>query len=202
MAERLYGYGKSPSGDINYTVAIFDTDFTGTKTEFDLEQSGILIKWDSDETDNRHAPILGSSCDVRAIYRQGDTDISSFLEDLRTSKEGRFTLRVISTGSYSTVWRGVVVADNSYESDQAGITTATISAVDGIALLKAVPYYVGDSLYADSVNAVKHLTRALVRMPHVSFWADGDAFIETSIDWWSDTMTAGGANDSMFLHWQ
>ena len=198
-AERLYGYGKSPSGDVTYTASIFDTDFTGTKTEFDLEQSGILIKWDSEETDNRHAPILGSSCEIKGIYRQTDTDMTTFLEDLRTSKEGRFTLRIVSTGTYTTVWRGVIVADNSYESDEAGITTATISAVDGIALLKAVPYYVGDSLYTDSVTTVKHLVRALGRMPHVSFWADGDSFIETSIDWWSDTMTAGGANDSMFL---
>jgi hypothetical protein len=196
-AERLYGYGKSPSGDVTYTASIFDTDFTGTKTEFDLEQEGIKIKWDTGETDNRHAPVLGSSCEIKGIYRQTDTDMTTFLEDLRTSKEGRFTLRIVSTGTYTTVWRGVIIADTSYESDTAGLATVTIGAVDGIAALKDVPYLNTDALYADRLKVVGHVARALIKMPHTAFWGASDPFIETSVDWWAVGATGGGANDSM-----
>ena len=141
MSARINGYGDAPQSNVEYIATIHDTDWAGALTFFEIAHGGIKIKWATGETDNRHAPILGSSCDITMLIDTfNQTVLEVFLEDLRTSTEGRFWLEITSNGDYATVWRGVIIADNSYEKDQATPYEVTISAVDGIALLKKEPY--------------------------------------------------------------
>ena len=200
MSARINGYGDAPQSNVEYIATIHDTDWAGALTFFEIAHGGIKIKWASGETDNRHAPILGSSCDITMLVDTfNQTVLEVFLEDLRTSTEGRFWLEITSNGDYATVWRGVVIADNSYEKDQATPYEVTISAVDGIALLKKEPYLNSGALYTGTNTAVRHITRCLQKLPHIAFWGSSDNFLETSLDWWADSMSAGGSSDPLLL---
>ena len=198
MAERLYGYGISPGG-VNYTARIYDTDFVGTSIGFETARGGIEITWSADKPDDRHAPIKGSSCKVTMLLPVDDVDLNSFVDDVRTSKEGRFWMEVVSGGGATVRWRGILVADISNERDEAAYYTVTMTAVCGLGLLKKTPYYNSGALYFNSSTLVSHLTRALGKLAHMAMWAAGDDFLETSVDWWAETMSTGGANDALFL---
>lgn len=201
MAERLYGYGLSPVTEKQYKARIYDADFVGTSTPFDVVLGGISIKWETAKNSDRTSPILGSKASVLMTVAVGDTVIETFLEDLRTSKEGRFFLEITNDTDTLVVWRGVIIADNSWETDQGARFEASISAVDGLALLKGTPYYntTGPALYTSSEALTKHLTKVLSKLTHQSMWAAGDTILETSLDWWAVGMTAGGANDPLHL---
>lgn len=202
MAERLYGTGKAPLGGYDYTATIHDTDWVGALTEFDVNAGGIRIKYDPVKSDDRHAPILGSVASVSMLVEVGDSVIETFLEDLRLSKEGRFWLEITCNLAPTTVWRGIIITDNSWETDEGKRFTANISAVDGIALLKNEPYYTPGSpptLLTGTNKVTRHITRCITKLAHQSLWGASDPILETSTDWWSDAMTAGGANDALHL---
>lgn len=204
MAERLYGTGKAPKlgglDVVEYTATIHDVDWVGALTQFDVGHGGIAIGWDTKDGENRHAPILGSTGAVSMIVEVGDTVLETFLEDLRTSYEGRFWLEITSTGTYATVWRGIIIADNSWETDQGARFSAQITAVDGLALLAETPYYTPGTpptLYTGSNRLTKHITKCLEKMAHIDFWGATDPILETSLDWWSFGAASGGADDAL-----
>ena len=197
MAERIYAYGQSPS-NVTYTVKIYDTEYVGSSSLVEAAKGGIKIKWDGQGSDDRYTPILGSVAELVMLVPVGDTDITSFLDDLRTSPEGRFSMEITSDGSYDVVWRGVIIADNSGESDTAVLFEAKIRAVDGLSLLKDTPYFDAGEIYTGKDRLVKHITTCLLNLPHESFW-NTDPILETSVDWWTDFMTPGGANDPLYI---
>lgn len=201
MAIRLYGIGVSPQTEKTYRASIYDADFSGTATTFEVSKGGITINWETSKKEDRHAPIFGSVAAVKMLVPVGDSTLETFLEDLRTSKEGRFFLEITNHTDTIVEWRGVIVADNSWETDQAAIFEANIAAVDGIALLKKTPYYdtTGPELYTSSQRLTHHITKVLSKLTHASLWGSGDIILETSVDWWAVGMTAGGANDALHL---
>ena len=201
MAIRLYGIGVSPQTEKTYRASIYDADFSGTATTFEVSKGGITINWGTSKKEDRHAPIFGSVAAVKMLVPVGDSTLETFLEDLRTSKEGRFFLEITNHTDTIVEWRGVIVADNSWETDQAAIFEANIAAVDGIALLKKTPYYdtTGPALYTSSQRLTHHITKVLSKLTHASLWGSGDIILETSVDWWAVGMTAGGANDALHL---
>lgn len=201
MAIRLYGIGVSPQTEKTYRASIYDADFSGTATTFEVSKGGITINWETSKKEDRHAPIFGSVAAVKMLVPVGDSTLETFLEDLRTSKEGRFFLEITNHTDTIVEWRGVIVADNSWETDQAAIFEANIAAVDGIALLKKTPYYdtTGPALYTSSQRLTHHITKVLSKLTHASLWGSGDIILETSVDWWAVGMTAGGANDALHL---
>ena len=201
MAQRLYGIGRSPQTDKDYKAIIYDADFVGTATEFDVSYGGIKISWETAKKEDRHAPIFGSTASVKMLVTVGDTTLETFLEDLRTSKEGRFFLEITNDTDATVEWRGVIVADNSWETDQEARFEASIAAVDGIALLKKTPYYdpTGPTLYTSTNRLTYHITKVLSKLTHASLWGSGDIILETSVDWWAIGMTAGGSNDPLHL---
>ncbi len=197
--KRLTGTGRSSHG-YQYYVDIYDADFSGTAYNFDIEYQGISINWDNDGqgADNRHAPIFGSKSEINMLVPVDDTTLNTFLEDLRLSKEGRFTIEIKSviSGTTAVVWRGIVVADSCYETDEATRFRAKITAVCGLALLKKVPYYNAGTLYTGSELLIRHLIKALSKLSHTtSFWGTTDPFIRTSVDWWASGMSSGDDDD-------
>lgn len=202
MSLRIYGRGLSPNG-VEYTASIFDKDWGGASTLVDLMKDGIKIEYASEKDDDPMQPIMGSVCTIEMLAESDNSTHTTFLDDLRTSKEGRFYVEVTANGgNYSTLWRGIVTPDTlTNEQDNSPRYTVSITAVCGLALLKTVPYLSGGTaLYTGREKLVAHLCKALTKLAHVSdLWAVGDDFIETSADWWEVTMTRGGANDPFNL---
>lgn len=196
MAARLYCFGKSPIDEVTYTATIYDADWSGANTFVECQDGGINISYDAKGTDDRYGIVLGSTASVEMLVRVTDTTLSTFLDDLRTSSEGRFSLEITSDGDYPVVWRGVVVADHSSEKDTAALFEATIKAVDGIALLKNTPYLNAGAIYTGKETLIGHMINVLTRVHHSSFWGASDPIVETSMDWWPTSVSTGGANDS------
>lgn len=197
MAKRLSGSGRSLH-NYNYIVDIYDTEFSGSATEFDIEYRGIAITWDG-EQDNRHSTIWGSKAEISMLVGVTDTTLGTFLEDLRTSKEGRFAIEIRSTaGIFPVAWRGILVADNCYETDEATRYRAKLTAVCGLALLKKIPYYNSGVLYSGSELLIRHFIKALTKLSHTTvFWGTTDPFIKTSVDWWAAGMSSGDDDDPL-----
>jgi len=197
MAKRLTGFGVSPHS-VTYTVDVYDVDWSGAVTTIDLAAGGITIDWDKDIANDPHAPIIGSTATISAIFDVDNATLETFMFDLSTSKEGRFSVEIRSTGTYAVVWRGVLTPDVSNEIDEGSRYSVTMSAVCGLAMLKSKPYLSNAGvIQTGSPVIVGHLTGVLKRIPHIAFWGAGDAILETSVDWWAETMTTGGANDAM-----
>ena len=199
MALRIYGRGLSPNG-VEYTASIFDTDWGGASTLVDLVRDGIKITYNEDDL---LKPVHGSVCTIEMLAEANNSTHTTFLDDLRTSSEGRFYVEITADGgSYPVLWRGIVTPDTlTNEQDNSPRYPVTITAVCGLALLKTIPYLSGGTaLYTGREKLVSHLCKALTKLSHVSsLWAGGDDFIETSADWWAVGMTRGGANDPFNL---
>lgn len=201
MALRVYGRGLSPNG-AEYTAEIYDADWGGASTDVDLARDGIRIEYQSEQQDDPLWPIMGSVATMDMLLDVTDTTLETFLDDLRTSSEGRFFMKITSNvATYPTLWCGIIAPDSlTNEVDQGPVFKASITAVCGLGLLKTIPYYNAGSLYTFGATLVVHLTNALKKLSHVSeFWGSSDPFLETSADWWDTTMTSGGANDPFNL---
>jgi hypothetical protein len=199
MALRIYGIGKAPDGT-QYNAAIYDTDWVSSDSAFQIAKGGIKIEWKSDNDSDILSPIYGSSASVDMLINVSETGLGTFVNDLRTSKEGRFFLE-ITTQAGAKIWRGIIAPDAlGNETDEGPIYRVTITASCGLALLKKVPYLNSGALYYGRYRLTQHLVNALGKLAHVStFWAADDAFLETSLDWWEATMTANDANDPLYL---
>jgi hypothetical protein len=199
MALRVYGIGKSPSG-VQYNAAIYDISYSGSESSFDIAKGGIKIEWRGDNDNDVHSPILGSIASIDMLIPVTNTTLNTFVDDVRTSKEGRFLLE-IEIQSGAKVWRGIVTPDAlSTETDESPVYRCSITAVCGLAMLKKVPYLNAGALYYGTDRLTTHLINALAKLAHVStFWGTDDAFLETSLDWWATGMTANDANDPLYL---
>lgn len=199
MALRIYGIGKAPDGT-QYNAAIYDTDWAGSDSAFQVAKGGIKIEWKSDNDSDILSPVYGSQASVEMLINVSETTLGTFINDLRTSKEGRFFLE-IATQAGAKIWRGIITPDAlGNETDEGPIYRVTITASCGLALLKKVPYLNSGALYYGRYRLTQHLVTALGKLAHVStFWAADDAFLETSLDWWDATMTANDANDPLYL---
>jgi len=202
MALRIYGRGFSPNG-VEYTANIYDADWSGASTLVDLARDGIRIDYQADgsKESDPHWPIFGSICTIDILANISSSTLTTFFDDLRTSKEGRFFVEITANaGNYDVLWRGIVTPDTlTNETDQAPIYQVSVTAVCGLALLKTVPYYNAGTLYSSGTESlISHLSRALTKLAHTStFWDASADFIETSLDWWAVGMTRGGANDPL-----
>ena len=199
MALRCYGIGKSPSGT-QYNAAVYDTDWSSSDSAFQIAKDGIKIEWRGESDEDIHSPMMGSIATIEMLVGTSETTVTTFLSDLRTSKEGRFFLE-IETQAGVKIWRGIITADAlGDETDQGPIFSYTLTAVCGLALLKKIPYYDNGTLYFGRQRLTTHAVTALGKLSHVStFWAADDAFLETSVDWWEASMTASDANDPLYL---
>lgn len=197
MGLRLYGIGIAPNGT-QYNASIYDTTYSGSDSSFDIARNGIQIEWKASEQEDLYSPIYGSVCTIDMLVPVSNSTLTTFISDVRTSKEGRFHVE-ITTQAGAKIWRGILTPDTlSDETDEGPIFTASLTAICGLAALKTVPYYNSGSLYTGRYTLIQHILTALGKLSHVPvFWGADDAFLETSLDWWSVGMTAGGANDPL-----
>ena len=197
MGLRLYGIGKAPNGT-QYNASIYDTTYSGSDSSFDIARNGIQIEWKASEQEDLYSPIYGSVCTIDMLVPVSNSTLTTFISDVRTSKEGRFHVE-ITTQAGAKIWRGILTPDAlTDETDEGPIFTASLTAICGLAALKTVPYYNSGALYTGRYTLIQHILTALGKLSHVPvFWGADDAFLETSLDWWSVGMTAGGANDPL-----
>ncbi len=182
---------------VHLTVDIYDADFVGTATEFDVKFCS--INYDSSDNDDISSPIIGSRATVGMVIPITDATLTAFVEDFSTGTEDRFFLEIGKTSGPTVVWRGILTPDFTGEDDTGPSFTFRISAVCGLALLKKKPYHDGAAIYTGIDRFTEHITTALGKLPHTStFWTGSDIFLKTAVDWWAVSMSSGAADDALF----
>ena len=203
MAKRFTGrHGKLGPGSVNYTVDIYDADFSGSATEFLILTPGVEVYFTPENEEFRHAPIIGTKCTFTMAVPVGDATLEAFVGELSTRDERSFYVEVLRVGSSTPIFRGILLPDLSAETDEAVVFGVPLTAVDGLSFLKTEPYYITATkvLYDGFNNLTGHLVTALKKLPHTSFfWSGSEPFLRTSVDWWADIMTASADNDPLFL---
>jgi len=172
---------------LEFGIGIFDSDFSGDPIEFRVA-SAPKIDYRA-EGDSILSPILASS--IRFDMMIQDADHDDLITDMAAGKEGRFTVTIERGGAF--YWAGVINSPEISIEDADYPFAFTITAVDGLALLKNYPYSQSNTRWADVYEAQSKLitiiSRCLKKLPHVVEHFDGlDPFLVTAVNWYSTEM--------------
>lgn len=194
MAIRLTGTFYDING-AEHKVDIYDTDFVGSATSFDVKYCTINYQGEGEDI---NAAMVGSRASIGMSIPYQDATLTTFITDLTTGEEGRFWVQLTKLDTSLTIWRGIITPDFSGEQDTAPYFEFKLSAVCGLATLKKMPYHDGAALYEGTERFTKHIVTALTKLSHESMWGGSDVFIKTAIDWWEASMSSGATDDALY----
>lgn len=181
---------------VEYRIDIYDADFSGASTEFDVES--FVIDYEADGQDDINAAMIGSRANIGMLIHVDDVDLNQFIEDFAGAAENRFLVEVVKPASSQVVWRGICTPDFTGEEDRAPRFIFKLTAICGLATLKKTPYHNGTALYEGIERFTWHITTALGKLNHAGMWGSSDVFIKTAIDWWEAAMSSGAADDALY----
>lgn len=172
-------------GSEQYKVEIFDSAFSGTAGALDLASGGYSLKY-TGENSERHNTYLGLECTF--TVRIADVTDEQFAVDLANSHEGQFQVRVTNLTDGYVTFLGNILADIGTISDAYYPYSIQITATDGLAALKDVPYDNDGVLYTGIETYITHIGRILSKLTYVSgFYSAGSELFRTAIDWHEDS---------------
>lgn len=200
MALRFVSEHKSWSDGLTWKVEIHDSDFVGSETIFYVAPGGIDIEYRGDE-DNLHWPILAST--ARFVMMVEDATHEQLITDMAGAKEGRFTIAIYKSGTF--FWAGVINSPEISIEDNDFPYAFSITAVDGLALLKNYPCSQSgkrwDDVYEGQSKFITIISRCLKKVPHVvTHFTGSTKFLVTAINWYSDQSPAISATSDPFDH--
>jgi hypothetical protein len=193
-----YKSGFNSTKEIVYDIEIHDSAYSGAVTDFILGPNGFTKTWRGDD-DDRHCPIIG--CEVKFDLYVQDASFETLIFDIGTAQEGRFSC-VIYRNSV-LFFAGQILADNAKLENAAFPYVFTVSATDGIGLLKGIPYNNAGTAY-DGLDAfVSHIQKALSKLTHIpTHYNTGAVLFKTAVDWWSvqSPATPASSVDPLAIH--
>ena len=128
---------KSSNGT-TYTATLWWND-TGAGQTWTLGPSGAEINYESETVDDKNSPILTSNLSFPVMVE--DVGQQSFINSIRTTKQEKdvwITIRIGITGSY--IWSGYLIMDLETREDVSFPYETVLTAIDGIATLKEIPF--------------------------------------------------------------
>ena len=128
---------KSSNGTI-YTATLW-WDSTGSDKVWTLGPSGAEINYESETVDDKNSPILTSSLTFPVMVE--NLTQQNFINAIRTGKQEKnvwITIRFGVTGSF--LWCGYLIMDLEKREDVSFPYETVLTAIDGIATLKEVPF--------------------------------------------------------------
>lgn len=147
MALRHWIRVKSVS-EVSWDIKIHDSDFTGTvptgPTLRSGDKNGFVLDY---KKSKKKLETIKASSLTFGISVQDATE-EAFIDELMQAIEGRFTCELSKNGS--RYWTGVLVSDIMSIKEQAIPFVAQIKAVDGLSLLKNIPYVAESQIFTIS----------------------------------------------------
>ena len=202
MALRFYSEHKSWSEDLTWKVEIWDSAHVGASTEFFVSGNGVEIEYRADG-DSILSPILGSTASFVMMVQ--DATHEDLINDMAAATEGRFVVLIYRNTVFN--WVGVINSQDIEIADQYYPYEFSISAVDGLALLKNYPYgqtinKTWGDVYEGQSRIVDIIARSIKKLPHVQdFLVDSSKFLVTAINFYSDlSPDPATATDDPFWH--
>ena len=129
---------KSSNGT-TYTATLWISTSVGVVKEWTLGPSGAEINYESEKVDDKNSPILTSSLSFPVMVE--DLTQQVFINAIRTDFQERdvwITIRIGVSGPY--IWSGYVLMDMETREDVSFPYETTLTAIDGLATLKEIPF--------------------------------------------------------------
>ena len=145
MARNAYGlvvYANTTiesSNGTTYTATLWWNGSSGAPKVWTLGPSGAEINYESETVDDKNSPILTSSLSFPIMVE--DLDQQNFINGIRTGyqeKDVWITIRVGTSGQF--IWSGYVIMDLETREDVSFPYETVLTAIDGLATLKEVPF--------------------------------------------------------------
>ena len=144
MPHSAYGlneYATSTIKSMNgttYTMTVWSTLSGGSQT-WTLGAAGLQIVYETDNVDDKNSPIITSKAIIPVMVE--NLTQANWINGIRTSleeKDAWITIRVGTSGSF--IWCGYILMDLETKEDISYPYEATLTAVDGLAALRDIPF--------------------------------------------------------------
>ena len=142
LAKQFYSSFKSYNG-WDYYLEIWVEGYSGSASEISIGAGGPVITYGTDEQD-RFSPILSSKLELPFMVTNTTQD--AFIKNIRENfneQDVYIHLYRASSSDYSSVaplWSGFVLMDLSASPDLYYPYPVTLTAVDGLSLLKEIDF--------------------------------------------------------------
>jgi len=172
----------------SWRVEIHDLEYADSIQDLVLSDPYFEISWDK-EGDDLYAPVKASSAEIYIESQSGDTALLSFYDDLRTAEEGRFYVKIYrgdggDPESYSLYWVGRVFTDG-VSRGVAYPYTFTLSATDGLGILKDIDYDDEGTLYSGAESFIGMILKALDKTGIPDLYGATDDLLEVCSEWYN-----------------
>ncbi len=130
---------KSSNGTTYTATLWWGPDETGAAEVWTLGPSGAEINYESEKVDDKNSPILTSNLSFPVMVE--NLSQQNFINAIRTGKQEKnvwLTIRFGVTGSF--LWCGYLIMDMETREDVSFPYETVLTAIDGIATLKEVPF--------------------------------------------------------------
>jgi hypothetical protein len=174
-----------------YTIKIFDDQYIGDVTE--IRTSSEEIGYEPDI--QLYAPIIPVSLSIGLVLNQTQPEapaIESFLEDMVEEEEGRFWASLEVFGE-DEIFRGVLLIEE-VKIPNAIHSEVNLTFVDGLSLLKEVPYKTTSDTFFDPAvtdSLWGHIKNCLRLMQSYDKYGASDRLINVIFQWTHTDMLAG-----------
>ena len=191
----FYGYVQPGEAQTKYTLKIYDEDWSGAVTDFNLKdigidwlgQGGSLVK-------NRITPST-----LRIILKVENTTLETFLQDAIQANERRFVAELRSGAGSSMEFVGYLLTDIITVEDKNIAFDAELQFIDGLGLLKEIDYNNDGSPYSGKESILDHIYNILGKIGLESYWSGSETYFTSVVNWWEDDQTP--ANSKEPLHY-
>lgn len=174
-----------------WRINLHDKNYASTVNEFDAANEGFVLQY-GDGASKTIDPILGSRCEVTVQVIESNSALRTFISEVVAAQENVFFIEIQEdTGSgYELYWGGKILNDLIQEPDT-WPSEVTLTATDGLASLKDVPFdnagtlYTGDAQFNELLALLINKTDVQSNIYGVSAT---DFSLRTAVNWWHNDM--------------
>ena len=152
------------SNGTDYTINILFTS-TGGGDSMEFDSSGVIIDYETPSQQDKNSYILTSKCTIPFLVQNASDQ--NFISSLSIDYNERDVWITVREGS-EVLWCGYVILDLKDEQDVSYPYEVSLTAVDGLASLKDIPY----------VREVNTITGLVPKFPYV----ESDTFINSGFN--------------------
>jgi hypothetical protein len=185
MAARFTGQFYSAYTEQQYTVIVYDADFSGASSE--IVVASCEYNYPQGNA-GRFDPVLSAEASIRILVQTSGVD--TFVDDLAGAEEGRFMLQILQ--GLSSQFIGYILPDLAQQED----TTLEVGyllelrATDGLARLKTIDYNNNGTAYGGEAAVSDHILNCLNKLTALmDFYGGSSELLKTRINWHSDQHT-------------
>ena len=184
MALRITSEFQSDSS-VYWKLEIYDANTTIPSSEtWDVDSKGFDLTYQT-ETDDRFTGLIPS--EVKFTCLVATSGNQSIINNIRVADAQRFQLKIsrgVNGTDFDLYWVGNILNDINATQDASYPRKCTLTAIDGLASLKNMPFnenvgYTATTLYACKNYLLNFLN---IDVGTSDFWESSDRFLDTWVD--------------------